>query len=205
MKTLFLTVAAAALVIGTAIPATAQSKGDFTLGFGLGYVMPKDDTGTLAGADSEVGDSTRPTLTFEYFVMDNIGIEVLAATPFRHDVDLDGLGEVASVSHLPPTLSVQYHIPTGTAWTPLLGVGVNYTTFFDEDGKGALSDSKVRLDDSFGLALHAGLDYAISERGAIRADVRWMDIDTDVKVDGEKVGTAEFDPWVFGVSYIHRF
>lgn len=205
MNKLFLGAAVSALAIGVAVPAAAQSKGDFTLGVGLGYVMPKDDNGELAGADADVSDSTRPTLTFEYFVMDNVGIEVLAAFPFEHDVDLDGLGEVASVQHLPPTVSLQYHFQTGTNWTPLLGVGVNYTTFFEEEGKGALDGAKVRLGDSFGLAVHAGVDYAVSENGAIRADVRWMDIESKVKVNGDDVGTAEIDPWVFGVSYIWTF
>ncbi|WP_138471422.1 OmpW family protein [Poseidonocella sp. HB161398] len=197
-------VLAAATALGAGA-ACAQSAGEFTLGVGLGYVMPKDDNGDVAGAEADVSDSIRPTLTLEYFVMDNLGIEVLAATPFQHDVRLDGLGKVASVQQLPPTVTLQYHFQTGSAWTPLLGVGVNYTTFFDEDGKGALSDAKVRLKDSWGLALHAGVDYALSETGAIRADVRWMDIDSDVEVNGEDVGEAEIDPWIFGVSYIHKF
>ena len=85
--------------------------------------------------------------------------------------------------------------------TPFIGAGVNYTTALDVDSP--LGD--LDLDDSWGLALHAGLDYRISERGQIRADVRWMDIDMDAKLNGADIGTAEVDPLVVGISYVHTF
>lgn len=205
MTKLLLTASLSALVIGAALPAVAQSKGDITVGVGVAYVKPADDNGELdSGAELDVGDDTQLSLTVEYFVMDNVGIELLAATPFTHDIKIDGT-ELAKTTHLPPTLSVNYHIPTGTAITPLLGIGVNYTTFWDEDTKGALSGVDLDLGDSWGLALHAGVDYALSEKGAVRADVRWIDIDSDVKVNGDKAGTAEIDPLVFGLSYVFKF
>lgn len=208
MTKLILTAAVSALVLGAAVPALAQSKGDILVGVGVGYVSPSSDNGTInigsGDLDLDVGPDTQPTLTLEYFVMDNIGVEVLAATPFSHDIKIAG-DKLASTTHLPPTLSVQYHIPTGTAFTPLLGIGLNYTAFWDEDLKGPLNAAKLSLGDSWGVALHAGVDYAVSDAGAIRADVRWIDIDTDVKVNGTKVGTAEIDPWVFGLSYIFKF
>lgn len=206
MKHLMLSAALVAALCGGSA-ALAQQKGDITIGLGLAMVQPKDDNGSLttSNLDVDVSDSTRPTLTLEYFVMDNVGIELLAATPFEHDVELDTLGKVASVNQLPPTLSVQYHIPTGSKVTPLVGVGLNYTTFWNVDEKGALKGSKLSLDDSWGLAVHAGLDFAVTERGSIRADVRWMDIDSEVKLNGDKIGEAEIDPWVWGMSYIYKF
>ena len=197
-----------ALALGAGA-AMAQSAGDWTLGVGLGVVAPKDGNGTLAGGTIavDVDDNVQPTFTFEYFVAENIGIEVLAATPFQHDISLNGLKSVRT-KHLPPTVSLQYHIPTGGNVTPFVGAGINYTTFFDEKVTGGAlnpATDKVSLADSFGLALHAGVDFQISDRGALRADVRWMNIDTDVKLNGTKIGTAEIDPMVFGVSYIHRF
>ncbi|MEI4486556.1 OmpW family outer membrane protein [Frigidibacter sp. MR17.14] len=195
----------AALALMPATGALAQSAGDFTLGFGLHSVMPKDDNGDLAGFSSHVGDNAQPTFTFEYFIRDNLGIEVLAATPFSHNVDLDGLGKVAKVKHLPPTVSLQYHFRNSSAVTPFVGVGLNYTTFLSDKATGALAGNDLELGDSWGLALHAGLDYAISERGAIRVDARWMDIDSTVKLNGDKIGTAHIDPVVLGVAYVHRF
>ena len=100
----------AALTLSTALvalagPALAQSQGDWTVGFGVGYLDPKSDTGTLAGFDAEVDDDTRPIFTVEYFIRDNLGIELLASTPFEHDITLGGSTDAGSTKHLPPTLS----------------------------------------------------------------------------------------------------
>ncbi len=194
------TILPAILALAAATPAFAQSAGDWTVGVGFGYVSPKDDNGTLAGAATTIDENTRPTITAEYFPWDNIGIELLAATPFKHTATIAGVG-TATTKHLPPTLSVVYHIPTAGKITPFVGAGLNYTAFFSE--KSALG--VVKMDDSFGLALKAGVDFAISEKGSLRTEVRWMDIDSDVSLNGTQIGTAEIDPIVVGVSYVHRF
>ena len=67
------------------------------------------------------------------------------------------------------------------------------------------SGNDLDLDDSWGLALHAGLDYRVSDKGALRTDVRWMNIESDVKLNGVDIGKAKINPWVFGVSYVHTF
>lgn len=197
MKTLFLALVAAGSL---AAPALAQSAGDMTLGFGVGYVNPKSDNGTVAGGATEIGDNTRPTFTFEYFIRDNIGIELLAALPFKHDIYVGG-AKAGVTKHLPPTVSVNYHFPTGGAIKPFVGVGVNYTTFFEDTSP----LGKLVIEDSWGLAAHLGMDYAISEKGAVRFDVRYIDIDSDVKLNGAKVGKVEIDPLVVGVSYVMKF
>lgn len=190
-----------------ALPAAAQSAGDWTLAVGAHQVDPKSDNGALAGGTLplDIGSSARPTIAFEYFVRDSLGVEVLAALPFQHDIDIDGLGRVGSTRHLPPTVSLQYHFNSGGAVSPLLGLGVNYTTFFSEDTRGALAGSDLRLKDSWGLAAHAGLDFRLSERSAIRVDLRWIDIDTKVSVDGTELGTANIDPLVYGAAWVVRF
>lgn len=194
-----------ALAISTALalvaaPAFAQSQGDWTVGIGLGYVNPKSDNGTLGGAAATIDENTQLTFTGEYFIRDNLGIELLAATPFKHDVSLNG-AYAATVKHLPPTLSLNYHFPVQGKFKPYVGAGINYTTFFEESTPGGT----IALDDSFGIALQAGADYMISDRGALRFNVRWIDIETDVRLNGNPVGTAEIDPVVIGVSYVHRF
>lgn len=190
----------AIFALAAATPAFAQSAGDWTLGLGLGYVSPKDGNGLLAGASTSVDEDIRPTITVEYFPLDNIGIELLAATPFKHTATIAGVG-TATTKHLPPTLSVVYHVPTAGKLSPFFGAGINYTTFFSEES--ALGN--VDLDDSFGLAVKAGVDFDVSEKGALRTEIRWMDIDTDVSLNGSPIGTAEIDPIVVGVSYVHRF
>jgi outer membrane protein len=191
---------------GLAAPAFAQQAGEWTFTVGAHQVNPKSDNGSLAAGtlDVEVGSNVRPTITAEYFIRDNLGIEVLASLPFQHDIDIVGVGNVGSTKHLPPTVSLQYHFGEGKV-KPFVGLGVNYTLFFSEDTNGALSGNDLKLDDSFGLAAHAGIDFKVGEKGAIRVDARWIDIDTDVELNGTGIGTVEIDPLVYGAAYVFQF
>ena len=112
---------------------------------------------------------------------------------------------MGSTKHLPPTVSLQYHFNDKGVVSPVLGVGLNYTTFFSEDTRGALDGTSLKLGDSWGLAAHAGLDFRVSEKAAIRVDVRWIDIDSRVRVDGARMGTANIDPLVYGAAYVMKF
>ncbi len=204
LRTASLAIALAAAGLST--PAFAQSAGDWTVAIGAHQVNPKSGNGTLTGGlKLDIGSDVKPTIAFEYFVRDNLGLEVLAAWPFQHDINIAGLGKVGSTKHLPPTFSVQYHFNPQGKIRPLLGVGVNYTTFFDEKTSGALSGAKLQLGDSWGLAVHAGVDFALSERSAIRVDARWMNIKSKVKVNGADMGDAKIDPLVYGAAYVIKF
>lgn len=195
--------AAVSLVLATAsMPVFAQSAGQWTVGVGLHQVDPKSDSGV---AGLEVDGSARPTITGEYFVADNLGIEVLASLPFEHDIQLAGAGTVGSTRQLPPTVSLQYHFNGGGAVSPFIGAGLNYTVFHDEDTQGALDGVELELDNSWGLAAHAGLDFAVGQRGAIRVDVRWIDIDSEASANGASLGTVEIDPLVYGAAYVFKY
>ena len=199
---------AAAVALFVAAPAMAQSKGDFTIGVGVHNVAPKSDNGKLVNGTLavDVGNSVRPTITGEYFIADNLGIELIAAFPFEHDVDIKGLGRVGSTKHLPPTLSVQYHFgATDAKIKPFVGAGVNYTWFFSEKTEGALDSNELRLGNSWGVAAHAGIDFAFSEKSAVRVDVRGIDIDSKAKLDKAPIGTVNVDPLVYGASYVMKF
>ncbi len=200
-----LTLTSAAALAAFSTGAQAQSQGDILLSLGAHAVIPTDSFSTTAAGQVRVGDNIRPTITAEYFVADRIGIELLAAWPFEHDVQLLGAGTVIRTKHLPPTLSIQYHFVNNSNFTPFVGVGLNYTTFFDETGVGALAGTPVSLDDSFGFAAHAGVDYKISERGSLRADIRYIDIETDATVGGAPIGKVKIDPIVVGAAYVYRF
>lgn len=196
---------AATMLVALAAPAFAQSQGEWTVGLGVANVNPKSDNGTLdGGLKSSIGSSTRPTITFEYFIRDNLGIEVLAALPFKHTIKLNG-AEAGTVKHLPPVVSLQYHFDATPQFKPFVGVGVNYTGFWGEKTKGPLATTDLKVKGSWGLAAHVGADFWINEKAAIRADLRWIDIDSKVRVNGAAVGTVDIDPVVVGMSYIMKF
>jgi len=193
----------AALMGTTAAPALAQQQGDMLLGLGLGWIEPDDGSNIAALGGNELGadGALSATVTFEYFVADRVGIELLASWPFTHDLELAG-NEIGETKHLPPTLSLQYYFTNKSNITPFVGAGINYTYFFDEELD---SGDSLELDDSWGLALHAGADFALSEKSALRADVRYIDIETEAEVDGADIGDVDISPWVFNVAYVLRF
>lgn len=199
-----LMIAAALVALGG--PALAQSQGEWTLGLGLANVNPKSDNGTLAGGTvpTDIDSSTRPTITAEYFIRDNLGVELLAALPFKHAITSNGV-EIGTVKQLPPVLSLQYHFDATEQFKPFVGLGVNFAGFWDGDARGPLAGSALRVKNSWGLAAHLGGDYWINDRAAIRADLRWIDIDSNVELNGTRIGKVEIDPLVVGISYVMKF
>ncbi len=200
--------AAAALTMTTAF---AIPAGTWSVAAGAHYVDPKSDNGSVLGGayDVDVDGDVRPTVSGEYFIANNVGIELLAAIPFHHDftlTDASGNKIGGKTQHLPPTLSVQYHfdgynMPMNVK--PFIGVGVNYTTFFDE--KINLSGADLDLDDSIGVAGHIGLDIPFAATEAFRIDARYMDIKTDASLNGADIGEIDISPWVYGVAFVKQF
>ncbi|MEZ5462944.1 OmpW family protein [Dokdonella sp.] len=180
--------------------------GDWQMKFGLGIVDPTSGNGSLANGalSTDVGSGVSPTITVEYRVTQNFGIELLAALPFSHDVDLNGV-EALSTKQLPPTLSAQWHFPTASRLDPFIGIGINFTRFFSIEEKGPLEGTSVDLGDSWGPALHVGVDYAFNDHWSMTGDIRWIGISSDVKVDGVDVGTVDIDPLVYGLAVGYRF
>jgi outer membrane protein len=205
MKPSFLRHTLLAALVFSAAPAFAYEKGDWTFSLGAHQVNPSSSNGTLAGGafDTDVGSDAMLTFTGEYFIADQWGIEVLAALPFEHTVKLNGV-EAATVKHLPPTFSLQYHFK-GEKVSPFVGLGINYTTFFNIKEKGPLAGTDLDLENSWGLAAHAGLDFAVNENQFIRIDIRKIDIDTKARLNGGNIGKVNIDPMVYGAAYVWRF
>ena len=194
---------ALALVAATATTAAvAAPAGSWSVGVGAAYVDPKSDASELKVGKVAADEDVRPSVTFEYFPAKNVGVELLVAHPFKHDVELNG-NKVGSTKLLPPTLSLQYHFDNGGKVVPFIGAGVNYTTFFNE--RYYDSSEKLDLDDSWGAAGHVGVDFKLTDRDAVRLDARYIDLKTDVKVNGADVGELDLSPWVYGVSFVKSF
>ena len=196
------------------------ANANLSVNVGAINVNPDNDSSKINEAPTlglRADDDTQLGITVDYALDDNWVIELVAATPFSHDVQgAGGLAgnKIAKIKHLPPTLLAQYHFLDSTyKFRPFVGVGLNYTTFFDEKPSAALKatlgtdDVEVKLDDSFGFAAQAGFNYMMSENWGLHGMVSLIDIDTDATVyaDGAKAltSTVEIDPVVamFGVKY----
>jgi outer membrane protein len=227
MKKLY-TAALLVAMSGSSALALAHEEGDWIVRLGAATVSPNEDSDkivlptepptVLRGVD--VDSDTQLGIIGAYMLRDNLGLELLAATPFTQDISISGTGiEAGSVKHLPPTLSLQWYPRGGQAgWQPYIGLGVNYTHIFDEKVDSDLEDalggligaSKVdlELDDSFGLAAQAGVDIPLGDNWGINAGIWYIDIDSTAKVKTD-VGTVKFDveidPWVYNLGIFYKF
>lgn len=205
---------ALALVIGTlaatsAMQVQAHEAGDWIVKAGVHHVSPKSNNGEIlnGAATLDVGSSTRPTLSVTYMATRNLGIDLLAAVPFKHDIALSGAinGNVGSTKHLPPTLSLQYHFLPDAQVQPFVGIGINHTRFFSTRATGPLEGSDLHLKNSWGPAVQVGVDFKLSKEWLVSVDARYMRIESDVSLNGQKIGKAKINPWTVGMSVGYRF
>ncbi|QXI27921.1 OmpW/AlkL family protein [Pseudomonas vanderleydeniana] len=213
--------------------AHAHDAGDIIVRAGAITVNPKADSssvkvdrGPLAGADlggkATMSSDTQLGLNFAYMVTDHLGIELLAATPFEHDVKLKNTalgaanGKLGTLKHLPPTLSLVYYpLDAKSAFQPYLGAGINYTWIYDEhvgSQASAAGFDNFRAKNSWGVAWQVGADYMLTDKLMINAQVRYIDIDTTAYVDNNAVagGTrakvnVDVDPMVYMVGLGYKF
>ena len=122
--------------------------------------------------------------------------------PFTHDVE-DATGQkIGSFKHLPPTVSVKYNLPTTGGFTPYVGAGLNYTFVFDEKLNGA----KLKGDDSFGFSAVAGVGYQYpNSPWGVALDVRYINIESDLTINGVDSGTLKVDPTVVSLSASYKY
>lgn len=199
-----------ALLVASAFSVNAlaiDDNDDWIVRVGVAHVSPNGDSARLAdGSVLDVDSGTNLAFSGTYRFDSHWGVEVLAALPFKHDIDLDGEA-VAETKHLPPTISAVYQ--WGDKVKYHAAIGLNYTKFFDEafrDDSGLSNVAKLELESSTGAALKFGFDAAVSDDWNINASIRYITIDTkaDIVVDGivQETVNVDIDPWVFmlGVS-----
>ena len=198
---------AAAMTLATFTAQVSADAGDWLVRAGITNIDPDDDGGSLDGTNLDVTVKSSASISLEgtYMITNNIGVELLASYPFEHDIQLEGVGNIGDTKHLPPTVSLQWHFTQFGAFKPYVGVGINYTYFFEENTRGALSDSDLDLDDSWGAAFQVGVDYNLTDNWFINGNVRYIKIETEAEVDGAKVSDVTIDPWLLGAQIGYRF
>lgn len=186
-------------------------------------VAPNDDSGLVSvgtpltavpGSGVTVDTDVKPELDITYMFHRNFGAELILGTT-QHDVtargSLAGLGGVIDSWVLPPTLTFQYHPFPDSSVRPYVGVGVNWTLFYNESVEGPLDapGAKVKIDDSWGVAGQIGVDIDMNETWFFNVDMKYIDLDTTAKFKNTAVGAAEvdvdIDPFVWGFGIGRRF
>lgn len=182
--------------------AEAVEKGDFLLRFGASKGVPKSDNHELVSAESAASF----TFTLAYMLTPNLSMELLGAYPFEHDITLvDGGTKVGQTKHLSPTLTVQYHFMPENKFKPYVGLGVNYTTFFDETTDGPFEGLDLKLGDSWGLAYELGIDFMLNDTWLLNFSIRYIDLETHARLECQSLGNVVVDPSLYSVNLGRRF
>lgn len=217
----------AAMLMGIAVAATISpnlahaAAGDFLVRLRGIVVAPNEKSGSVLpafpGEKVSLDNAIAPEVDFTYMATNNIGFELIAATTKHTASGRTGttgtIGKLASTWVLPPTLTAQYHFMPEGKVRPYVGAGVNYTMFYNDKASNALEaavgDTKVRLKDSFGWAVQAGLDIDLNEKMFLNLDVKYIDMDTTARLDTTAAGTQRvkinIDPIVVGAGVGFRF
>lgn len=193
------------LALGLGLISTTQA-GNWQLKVGGSLLAPASHNGTIAGAKADVSHEFNLTPSVEYFFGDSaFSAELLlAVAPFQHDIALDGVN-AAKFKHLPPTVTAKYHFKNASRFTPYIGAGLTVAVPWDEKLNG--SNSKLEADITYGAAGQLGFNFrpADASNFGVFVDVRYAQVESDVKLDGKDIGTLEVNPLVYTLGYSYRF
>jgi outer membrane protein len=162
----------------------------------------KDST----GLDLSINDKTLPEVDITRFFTPQIAAELILTYPQRQTIHA-GNAPIGSLKHLPPVLSLQYHFTELPGFRPYLGAGVNYTRFSDVRFNAATATAlqpSIRKN-SFGLALQVGVDVPVGGGWLMNADIKKVQLATDVSSFGTQVGNFGVDPWLLAIGFGRRF
>lgn len=174
----------------------------------------------VVNPDTRASDNYVPTIAAEYFFSPNLSVETICCLT-QHDVDGAGglkgkKGLVSNAMIIPATFTLKYHVTGAGAIKPYVGVGPSYFMIFSE-GPGAaaktlLGATKTRVSDTAGVALQAGVDIALNDKGlGLSLDAKRYFLG-DVKAKWyDAAGTKlletrhKLDPWVISAGVAWRF
>lgn len=134
-----------------------------------------------------------------------VGPAYLGSVPFNGQ-------EVATAKWFSPTLLLEYKfLPEASAFRPYVGVGVNYTHFYERDSTAAGDaanggSTRTNLSDSFGPAATAGISYKFTKHVNAIASYSIAQVNShyeSITAGITRTTTVHFNPatWVVAVGY----
>ncbi len=210
----FILQATAAAVLAAAVGSAAQAQDNVFKAGAIRYTTDSKTNGIQgigvpAGADAKTGDATTLLLTYERLFTPNIGVELVIGAPPKIKARATGtvafLGEIMSARVIAPTLIANYHFGSdGDRLRPYLGAGINYTKF--SSIRSSLA-SDVKMSDSTGLVVQAGIDYAFDKNWGLFASVARIDTKSKLVAAGSTVLTTKIDfkPVTYAAGLSYRF
>jgi outer membrane protein len=178
--------------------------------------VKKNLVGIPATSQTNANDNVVPTLAIEYYATPNISVETICCLTQHHvsgSGPIAGAGIVDHVLILPATLTLKYHAQVGPV-RPYVGIGPSLFIIFDEkpgETARALGATRVKMSNELGLALQAGVDVPVSDKGiGISFDAKRYFMDTTAHfytaAGTEALKTKHsLDPWVVSGGVYFRF
>lgn len=158
----------------------------------------------LSAAAGKIEADSRwiPEVDLSYFFTKNIAAELVLTYPQEVDIKIAG-NKQGTIKALPPSLLLQYHFTDLGAFKPYVGLGLNYTMFTKT--RNILGGAASVESSSFGPAAQVGFDYMFNKNWGLNVDVKYIKMESDVKVLGGKIGTLDLSPITAGVGVSYRF
>jgi outer membrane protein len=196
-------------LLGTGVLADGKITGFKLVDPGLAAVLPPS-------VQTNANSNVVPTLAIEYFFNKSISVETICCFTQHHINGAGGIAGTRIVDHvliLPATVTAKFHLDAGPI-KPYVGAGPALFLIFGEkpgaDLRG-LGGASTRLSNELGVALQAGVDIPINDKGlGISLDAKKYFIDTTLHVKtagGTEVLTTKhkLDPWVLSAGVSFRF
>lgn len=200
MRRLLAAALATLAAVAATAPVHAQDSGDWIVR--ARAIRLNSDNDDTTGLGLSINDRWIPEVDISLFFTPNWVAELVLTYPQKQDLRSSVLDvKLGTLKHLPPTLSLQYHLTGLSGWRPYAGVGINVTRFSSVD----LAPGVDIQRNSVGPAVGAGFDVPLGDGWLLNFDAKKVWIDTKVSVGGNGVGTLNLDPWLVGIGFGKRF
>ena len=200
----------------TAIPAQAD-EGPFEIRLRAVYLdfAQKSDAIPALGVPADaitVNKKTIPDIDLEFFFTKHFSTELVLTYPQTQTVTVQGVGDIGTFKHLPPTLTAKWNFMPDSAFRPYVGIGVNLTLISSVNlavpAVTGVVASPIPLDlssSSVGFAGQAGFDFKVADHWFLNLDVKYVQLGSDVKAGGATLTKVKLDPWLLGGGVGYRF
>jgi len=201
--------------------ALAQEAGTMSVKFGYNQIIPDVSSGDLSapslpGTKIDVKEAGAPILTLTYMYSSDISFEFYAGLPYEHEIVGDGaikgVGKIASVKQVSPTLFAQYRFFDKEAtFRPY--VGLTYAYFYGEEGTGNLTaltnpggePTLLEVDDAWGISPQIGATVKIDRNWFVDMSVIKSFVKTTSHLSTGQSIEAKLDPVAINIGVGYRF
>jgi outer membrane protein len=197
--------AAAAVAALPLLPAHAQDTGPWLVRLRALHLDSANKDST--GFGLSINDKTFPEVDISYFFSPNVAAELILTYPQKQRLHSTVVGaEIGTFKHLPPTLTLQYHVTGLSGFRPYVGAGLNYTNLSSVHFRSNVDALKLGVKhNSVGWAAQVGIDVPLGGGWLVNADLKKVQLDTTVYSAGQSVGKFKVDPLLASIGIGKRF